>query len=347
MQAWSNSESVELTCLKKWQETADTVSVELGSRHEDMVFDFKPGQFITLGINMPEKLDYRAYSISSLAGQPRLKLTVKRVNQGLMSNYIVDHLDEGDQVSALKPAGAFNCIDCPPTATKKVTLISAGCGITPVMAMAQHWLENEKDVDIDFIHTANNRLETIYFHELKELDRQHSNFNFKLLLNDSKGTDYPQGYLDKSWLERLAPGIVSSTVYLCGPVGFMEDIESYLKEMNFDMSQFFQESFTPSEKDSNNAVEGSQGDVVKIMVPSFGVEVEAESDSTLIDALEKGGVPVIAACRSGICGSCKCKVTKGSITSSSTETLTPEEIEQGFVLACSSKVSGDVEIALS
>lgn len=68
---------------------------------------------------MPTKTDYRAYSVASCPEDNRLKLTVKRVEGGLVSNFIVDELDEGDEVSVLKPAGAFNCIDCVPTATKK------------------------------------------------------------------------------------------------------------------------------------------------------------------------------------------------------------------------------------
>ncbi len=71
----------------------------------------------------------------------RIKLTVKRVEGGLVSNFIVDELDEGDEVVVLKPAGGFNCIDCMPTTSKKVTLVSAGCGITPVMAMVKYWFK--------------------------------------------------------------------------------------------------------------------------------------------------------------------------------------------------------------
>lgn len=69
--------------------------------------------------------------------------------------------------------------------------------------------------------------------------------------------------------------------------------------------------------------------------------------SVLIDALEAAKVPVIAACRSGICGSCKCKVTQGEYTRTSTATLTEEELEQGFVLACSCQIGSDVEVALN
>ncbi|MFA0567962.1 hybrid-cluster NAD(P)-dependent oxidoreductase [Vibrio gallaecicus] len=355
MYAWSESDSISLVCLKKWYETEDTVSFELGSVPQDLKFNFKPGQFITLGLHMPEKLDYRAYSISSRPDENRLKLTVKRVEGGLVSNFIIDELDEGDEVSVLKPAGGFNCIDCLPSNTNKVTLVSAGCGITPVMAMAKYWLASDSKIEIDFIHMARDKRQTIYFEELNQLNEEFDNFHLKLLLKDNQDTAFPQGRLDKNWLVTLSPDILDRTVYLCGPIGFMHDIESYLKELEFNMSNFYQESFTPAESLScdienneeqateQNAASGS----VNVFVPAFGVELEAEQGSPLIDSLEKGGVPVIAACRSGICGSCKCKVTKGSVTSTSTETLTDEEIEQGYVLACSSTINADVEVSLN
>ncbi|MDK9737265.1 hybrid-cluster NAD(P)-dependent oxidoreductase [Vibrio sp. D404a] len=348
MYAWSDSDSISLVCLKKWHETPDTVSFELGSIHQDLHFNFKPGQFITLGLNMPEKMDYRAYSIASDTHDNRLKLTVKRVEGGLVSNFIVDELDEGDEVAVLKPAGEFNCIDCQPTITNKVTLVSAGCGITPVIAMAKYWLKHDPAIEIDFIHMARSKQETIYFEELHQLDETHSNFSLKLLLKDNQGTTAPQGRLDKSWLVRLSPDILERTVYLCGPVGFMQNVESYLTELEFNMENFYQESFTPISKveESQPIKDNSQSGPVEVFVPAFGAKVEADLGTPLADSLEKAGVPIIIACRSGICGSCKCKVTKGSVTSSSQETLTADEIEQGYVLACSSTIDSEVEVEL-
>ncbi len=209
----------------------------------------------------------------------------------------------------------------------------------------------DSDIEIDFVHMARNKLETIYFQELHQLDELHANFNLKLLLKDNEGTTAPQGRLDKNWLVKLSPDILERTVYLCGPVGFMQDIESYLKELEFNMDNFYQESFTPATQNAQS--EASKAEVaddtnsaVKVFVPAFGAEVEAETGTPLADSLEKAGVPILIACRSGICGSCKCKVTKGSVESSSQETLTPEQIEQGYVLACSSSIQSDVEVEL-
>ncbi|EHN68255.1 hybrid-cluster NAD(P)-dependent oxidoreductase [Aliivibrio fischeri] len=332
---------VQLRCDKKWQETDDTISLQLISGHKE-TFDFKPGQFVSIGIEIEGKMEYRAYSISSIPNQDFLQLTIKRVEGGKVSNYLIDQLNESDEVAVLAPTGPFNSIDCKPR--KKVALLSAGCGITPVMSMAKSWIAQNKDIDITFIHMAKSPEHTIYFDELQYLNNQHANFNLKLLLKNPQFTDYPQGRLDQEWLVTLCPDLVDRSVFLCGPTNFMQDMKKYVEAIGLDMAHFFQESFTPIEPEITEAVENSG--VVQFDVPAFGVSKEIDKGATLADVLEESGVPIIIACRSGMCGSCKCKVTKGDVSRTSTETLSEEDIAQGYTLACSSQVQSDIEVSL-
>ncbi|OLQ94286.1 hybrid-cluster NAD(P)-dependent oxidoreductase [Vibrio ponticus] len=344
-----------LRCIEKWFETDDCVSLLLAGA-DDHQFDFKPGQFVTLGVNIGDSTEYRAYSISSLPGQSWLQLTVKRVEGGKVSNYIVDQLAVGEQVECLAPAGEFNNIDCPPISVegkRKALLISAGCGITPVFAMAQAWLAEENsgsETDITFLHIARNIEQTIYFNKLKALAANHANFNLQLLLKEAQESDYPQGRLSAEWLETLVADFKQRSVYLCGPNQFMLDTASYLEQLGYEMNHFHQESFTPTATESNqahnanNEVDGNND--VNIELPSLGQSLQASRGTLLADALEQGGVPIIIACRSGICGSCKCKVKVGQVESSSHSPLTEEEIAQGYVLACSSTLNDDVTIEL-
>lgn len=347
MLAWQYSDSIDLICKSKWSETPDTVSFALGSVDNDIQFDFKPGQFATLGFALAEGVEYRAYSISSLPKHNELVFTVKRVENGKVSNYIVDKLAIGERITALKPSGAFNSVDCQPKS--KVVMLSAGCGITPVMSMVKQWLAESINLDIVFIHQAKDKANTIYFAELEKLAATYPQFHLKLLLKDSSSTDYPQGRFDQQWFTELCPDFIERKAYLCGPVGFMQDTRSILESLNFDMSHFFEESFSPVQSLDPIAAEATaETTSVTVSVPSFGVEVgSVQAGSMLIDALEKGGVPVIAACRSGICGSCKCRVKVGMVERVSTETLTQDQIDQGFVLACSCIVKSDVEVSLN
>ncbi|WP_394244959.1 hybrid-cluster NAD(P)-dependent oxidoreductase [Vibrio astriarenae] len=338
---WKNNQPLLLQCADKWQETADTVSIKLiNPQSPDTPFNFKPGQFISLGIELDDKMEYRAYSISSMPGECFLKLTIKLVPDGLVSTYLVEQLVTGERLSALAPTGPFNHVDC--VAKPKALMLSAGCGITPVMSMAKTWLRDKAQVDMTFIHMAKSPEQTIYLEELELLDNQHSNFNLQLLLKDNRGTRHVQGRLDKDWLKSLCPDIVERTVYLCGPAQFMQDMAQFAEELGVAADDFFQESFTPTQAEALPDASG----VVQFDVPAFGVAKEVAQGVTLADVLEESGVPIIIACRSGMCGSCKCQVTKGEVTRTSTETLTEEEIAQGYTLACSSQIQSDVEVAL-
>ncbi len=342
---WQGNQPVTLRCIDKYFETPDTVSLKLADLSESLLFEFKAGQFINLGVEVDNKMEYRAYSLSSLSGDDCLQLTIKRVDGGKVSNYIIDKLLIGDTVQALPPAGEFNCIDHPPKAhqgQKKALLVSAGCGITPVFAMARHWLNNEQHVDIEFLHIARSQQETIYFDLLETYNSVYLDFKLKLLLKNRGETLYPEGRLDAQWLQTLVPDFKDRTVYLCGPNQFMLDVHSYLSELGFDMANFYQESFTPAASEPSEVSSES----ASIFVPDFAQTIEAQKGEVLADALENAGLPLIVACRSGICGSCKCKVNKGDVASTSQETLTPEEIEQGYVLACSSTIESDLEVQI-
>ncbi len=340
---WQNNQPTTLRCIDKWQETSDTFSFKLASTQSDptLTFDFKPGQFVSLGFELAGKMEYRAYSISSTPAEHYLQLTVKRVDGGLVSNHMIDHFKVGDNVSVLAPTGPFNAVDCAPKS--KVALLSAGCGITPVMSMAKTWLKAQADIDITFIHMAKSSAQTIYFDELETLHSLYPNFHLRLLLKDNAGTEHPQGRLDQEWLRALCPDLSERTVYLCGPTQFMQDMEQNALALGVDPSQFHQESFTPIEAHTEKGGGGS----VQFEVPAFGVATQVEQGATLADVLEENGVPIIIACRSGMCGSCKCKVTKGEVSRTSTETLTEEELAQGYTLACSSQIQSDVEVSLT
>ncbi|MGR5131935.1 FAD-binding oxidoreductase [Vibrio alfacsensis] len=342
---WQGSQPVTLRCVDKYHETPDAVSLKLADLSESLLFEFKPGQFINLGVEIDGKMEFRAYSLSSLSGEDCLQLTIKRVEGGKVSNYILDKLLIGDTLQALPPTGEFNCIDHPPAfhdGKKKALLISAGCGITPVFAMAKHWLNNHEEVDVEFLHIARSRQETIYFDLLETYHAAYPDFHLKLLLKHGGETPYPEGRLNVEWLLKLVPDVKQRTVYLCGPNQFMHDVQDYLNELGFDMGNFYQESFTPAR---NEDIEVSD-EIATVSVPDFAQSINAKKGQVLAEALESAALPLIVACRSGICGSCKCKVRKGSVSSTSLETLTPEEIEQGYVLACSSTIESDLEVQI-
>lgn len=372
MKQWDYLKS-PLVLRSRRDETPDTVSFFFEAQDQG-IFEFKPGQFVIVKVFVDGRDFARAYSISSLPGSNMLQLTVKRVKGGVVSNWLIDHLRPDDVLWTLGIGGVFNVVDC--KVRSKVVFISAGCGITPVLSMARYLCSlKQEPPEMLFLHRAHDMEHVISFADMNKLERECKRFQYHLFLTkpdegrsgqanhgQPNGGDkqYLQGKitagsLTMEQLRGLCPDYHDSTVFLCGPELFMQNVEDMLQLDGFDMQYFFHEDFSPqhylkkAQSVSTEFAAPNGANLVQrytVSVPGFNYQTQAEKDSLLLDVLDEGDIPVIGACRSGVCGACKCQVTKGRIASGSQAALSPQEIEQGFVLACSSKIIDNIEVSL-
>ncbi len=341
-----------LRCTQRIDETHDSTTFVLSTDHP-AIFDYLPGQFISIGVEIDGKKHYRAYSISSMPQQAEtLAITVKRVACGLVSNYLIDHFKVGDQLDALAPVGEFHL---PEKISGKQIMLSAGSGITPMMSMARWLIAHHPDIDIHFIHCARTERDIIFRDELIAMTMRHAQFTLDLFLSQPEGGIWcHHGRLTPERLTALLPDVVAeavnkvadgaanSDIYLCGNEDFMKMVEGWHAAQSLPTNRFFKESFAPialPEVDPNGAV-------FALSVPAFDKTTQIAEGQSLLDALEAESLPILGACRSGVCGSCKCKVIAGEVEQLSTETLTPEEIDSGVVLACSTQAKSALTVEI-
>lgn len=347
-----------LVCVERWEETADVVSFRFQAG-EPMKFDYKPGQFMTFVLEINGEQACRSYTLSSSPSRPySLMVTIKRVPGGLVSNYLIDHLLPGQSVRVLPPTGQFNLFDIP---AQKYLFLSAGCGITPMYSMSRYLTDSQMDADIAFLHSARTEVDIIFKSSLETMAQRHRSFKLRYMLESVTTTKpwhnepifYDTGRLDAESLRNLVPDFAERTIFLCGPEPYMQSVKSILNELQFDMSQLHHESFATAVKEAQSRVK--QAEVLDVehahasssFMLSIGDKTRALlPEQTLLEGIEAEGLPIIAACRSGVCGACKCQVVEGTTESSSTMTLTPAEIEAGYVLACSTKLTSDVTLVL-
>lgn len=329
-----------LRCIKRVDETSDASTFEF--EHLDQrPFNFQAGQFLTFEINYYNKLLYRAYSICSSPAKPnRVTVAIKRVPGGKISNYLIDNLQAGHALPAMAPAGKFTREEN--KTTDNLLLMSAGSGITPCLAIARDILDTKQAINIHFIHSARRSDDVIMANLLDELAIKHENFRLTLILENTSNPAYLHGRLDNNMFEQLVPSTQQQTIFICGPSLYMKSVEEIVSATDFNMDYFHKESFV---------AEAKTGEVVfsdinyEISVPTLNKAFMANDQQTLLDALHDAGVKVPYSCKSGVCGACKCKVS-GDVVSSSQETLTAEQIELGYVLACSSKANSDLVVEL-
>lgn len=330
-----------LICTKRIDETADATTFEF-KKLDDGLFDYKAGQFITFEVDVAGELEYRAYSLSSTPSKPQsVAVTIKRVAGGKVSNYLLDHLQAGIALPAMSPAGEFTIENN--AVTPDIVLMSAGSGITPCMSMARWLLDTEQKVNIHFIYSARSEADIIMASDLALLNEQHDNFRLSFILEATGSAEFIKGSLDVHNFTQLVPEVAGKTIFTCGPTPYMQVVESLAELRGFDLDFFHKESFVPEveapPEQSDNGVS------YQVVAPQHGKSFTITANKTLLSALEEAGVPIIGACRSGVCGACKCKVT-GNVESTSQETLTAEQIKQGYVLSCSSKATSDLVIEL-
>jgi NADH oxidoreductase Hcr len=328
-----------LICVNRIDETIDASTFEF-KKLDGSPFDYKAGQFLTFEVDVAGECEYRAYSLSSTPSKPEsVAVTIKRVPDGKVSNYLLDHLQAGIALPTMPPAGDFTIENN--QVTPELLLMSAGSGITPCMSMARWLLDTDQQVNIHFIYSARSEADIIMASQLNKLNQQYDNFRLSFILESTDNSEFTAGRLDSDNFVQLVSDIAGKTIFTCGPTPYMQVVEALAKQRGFDMDFFHKESFVP--EDTVEPKQSDNGVNYQVIAPQHGKNFTINASKTLLNALEEAGVPIIAACRIGVCGACKCKVV-GAVESTSHETLSSEQIEQGYVLSCSTKATSDLVV---
>ncbi|MGL6010392.1 MAG: flavin reductase family protein, partial [Shewanella oncorhynchi] len=244
---------------------------------------------------------------------------------------------------------------------QKYLFLSAGCGITPMYSMSRYLTDTQIDADIAFVHSARSENDIIFKSSLATMANRFNAFKLSYALETVTETlgcspkiAFDFGRLSAQMLQTLVPDFAERTIYLCGPEPYMQAVKALLVELNFDMSRLYHESFATAEKVARSQLmQANSSDGTSENPPEVAFALSIGDRSTtlnqgqsLLEGIEAEGLPIIAACRSGVCGACKCQVLEGETVSTSVMTLTAAEIEAGFVLACSTTLASDVTLKL-
>ena len=296
---------------------------------------YKPGQFVTLELELEGKKIYRSYTMSSTPTRGAyFEVTVKRVPGGVMSNWLCDYLGQGAKLRMTGPHGKFTCA---PKPAPKLLFLSAGSGVTPMLSMAR-WLNHQKlNADVVYFHNARTANDLIFAEEVAGMAHSQPQFKQHISLTRKPAdTVWPglTGYLDAAMLQGIAPDFKEREVYICGPQGFMQNAKQLLQGLDFPMAQWHEESF-----DVSTSLNGTGGSVYFAV---SGIEVACNGQQSILDVAEQAGIAIGNACRTGDCGECKVRKLEGEVAMRNTDGLDPQELQQGYVLTCVAAANGRV-----
>ncbi|NJO42898.1 MAG: FHA domain-containing protein [Cyanobacteria bacterium RU_5_0] len=259
-QAWQDDIAVQ--CVRVTDETADVKTFSFAAE-STMLFSYKPGQFVTLELEINGETIYRSYSISSTPSRPHLlEVTVKRVSTpvdapdappGLVSNWLHDNIKVGSKIKISEPRGKFTCAS---SSAQKLLLISAGSGITPMMSMSRWIADMGSDRDIVFLHSARSPRDIIFRQELEMMAARLPNFRLAVTTTQSAAGHAWMGFkgrFDETMLRSIAPDFQERTVYVCGPEKFMQGVKTTFEGLGFPMQNYHEESFGVPKKTKKSA----------------------------------------------------------------------------------------------
>lgn len=337
---------------RKVAESDNVTSLILEPADGGSVATALPGQFVIVRLG-PSAMT-RSYSLSSRADAAFYRISVKREAHGTASAYVADALRTGDTVQLGAPRGSFTLRQD----TRPVVLLSAGIGVTPVLAMLHALAAEGATQDVWWLHGTRNGREHPFAAEARELlaglTHHHSHVCFSAPdPADRPGADFDStGHLDRRLLETLnVPR--DGEFYLCGPAAFMSDLSAGLSALGVAPDRIHTELFgskpslTPGIKDAPKVQAhlpaGAPGPGPMVSFARSGLNVCWGPYASLLELAEACDVPVRWSCRTGVCHNCESGLVAGEVAYAPDPLDPPAE---GNVLICCSRPQGDIVIDL-
>ena len=308
-------------------------------------FKYKAGQYITLILPIEGEHVRRSYSLNS---SPLLEenpaVTVKRIEDGKVSNYLHQHMKVGDSFEVLEPMGNFTP-DLDSGKSSQYILFAGGSGITPLMSILKTVLVAEPQSKILLVYQNRNESTKIFASQLKTLEdtNQDRLKVVNILSQPGEDASHYQGRLTEELIkEELLdiPGfeIQQGEYFLCGPSGMMHTIEKALESLNVPKTQVHKESFIPGVSDelTGNKKESKVvlEQVVTIVLDGEEHKVTVPPNKSILDAALDDNIDMPFSCQSGLCTACRGKLLQGKVYMDEDEGLTDKELEDGYVLNC-------------
>jgi ring-1,2-phenylacetyl-CoA epoxidase subunit PaaE len=321
------------------RETENAVSIYL-TEADGSALEFRPGQFLSVDVTIDGERLRRAYSLASacLPDVP-VHVTVKRIENGRVSNHLNDTVQEGDELAVLGPSGSFT-VEPREVDERHLVMIAGGSGITPIMSILETVLRTEKRGRVTLIYGNRSWDDVIFRDRLAALCDE---FSERLVVDHvlehpaetwSAGRGLLSSEVLEARLEALAiqdDGLIR--YFVCGPTPMMEAAHQTLLEREVDADRVAEERFTSPEARSGD-MGSDKTELVVVSKAGHDHGIQVEPGQTILEAALAAGIDMPFSCAMGGCGACRVRRADGEVRMEEPNCLSRAERDQGYVLTC-------------
>ncbi|CAI8220269.1 MAG: 1,2-phenylacetyl-CoA epoxidase, subunit E [Marinobacterium sp. xm-d-530] len=338
-----------LKIADRTEETRDSVSLAFAVPSElQERFRFRQGQYLTLKANINDEEVRRSYSICSGIHDNELRVAVKRVPDGLFSNFANDQLAVGDEIEVMEPMGHFYT-ELNKDRSGHYLLVAAGSGITPILSQVKTLLRSEPKSHVTLIYGNRATVSTMFKDQLEDLKNSYmGRLNLIFIFSrEQQDIDLYNGHIDAEKCDVLFSkwiNVASLTdVFICGPQAMTETVSEALiragmpkQQVHFELFGTVQDSSKKAQRTqaAERATHLSNIEIIRDgHVKHFDL---AQNTQNILDAANDQGAELPYSCKAGVCSTCKCKVVEGEVEMDVSIGLEDYEVKEGFVLSCQS-----------
>ncbi|ETH99809.1 1,2-phenylacetyl-CoA epoxidase subunit PaaE, partial [Bordetella pertussis] len=312
-------------------------------------FRFRPGQYLTLRTRLDGEEVRRSYSICSAPGDGVLRVAIKKVDEGVFSNWANHELQPGQSLEVMPPAGNFT-VDFDPDNARHYVAFAVGSGITPVFSLVKSALSAEPRSRFTLFFGNRASSSVLFREEIEDLKNLYmERFSLVYIMSrESQDIELFNGRLDGDKVDQLLtawmrPGDIDYA-FVCGPQTMIESVVEHLQARGMPKSHIKFELFGAPKgpralrtgRDAPAAPGKGQCEVTVVQDGhSRTFFIDKNKDSVLDSALAQG-VELPYSCKGGVCSTCRCKVVAGEVDMDANFALEDYEVARGFVLSCQS-----------
>jgi 3-ketosteroid 9alpha-monooxygenase subunit B len=305
------------------KETADARTFVLAP--DETPFPYKAGQFCTFKVHVDGEDLYRSYSMSSAPEtDTEMATTVKRVPGGKVSNWMLDNLVEGDEVTLTRAAGTF----CLTDSSAPLLGFSGGSGVTPILSLAKSALATT-DRRVRLLCADRDQPSVIFEAVLDDLVARYPD-----RLSVVRNIDADSGLITPAAVVDFVGENTDADNYVCGPEGFMSVVTAALPGPGKVFIEDFDATPQTHEPEPTTADSEETGGTITIHLDRKKATVSRVAGETLLESARRAGMSPPFSCEAGNCGTCMARLSEGSATMKTNDALMDDEVEDGYVLTC-------------